>query len=171
MSLYTNVIQQLTKMLRNLDVFLDQAEENATSRKYDAELLLNARLSPDQWPLVRQIQAACDLAKFATARLTGIDAPSHPDTETTLVEIRARIASTLAFIDGVDESAFETAATRVIAPPMFKGGFMPGETYANQFVLPNFYFHMTTAYAILRHNGVPLGKRTFLGHLSVQPPA
>ena len=112
---------------------------------------------------MRQVQAACDTAKLACSRLTGKDAPSHPDTETTLDELRARIRSVIAHLEEVSEADYAAAATRVITTPRWEGKVMSGGDYFMEHALPNFFFHVTHSYALLRHNGVPVGKRDYLG--------
>lgn len=164
MSMYTATIPQLGKILRNMEGWLDKAEAHAARRKFDANTLLGARLAPDMFPLVHQFQAACDTAKFLAARLGGKEAPSDPDTEATLAEIRARVQKTAAFVATIQEADFKEAATRLV-----KIGYLPanqrvlGSVYLNEQALPNFYFHASMAYAILRHNGVDVGKSDFLG--------
>ncbi|MCO4746056.1 MAG: DUF1993 domain-containing protein [Proteobacteria bacterium] len=157
-------------MLKNLERWLDEAETYATERGFDVEDLLTARLHIDQYPLTRQIQAACDSAKLATARLAEAKAPVHDDVETTLAELRTRIGETLAFIEGFSAEDFEGKADAKLYLPFLQGGYVVANDYLHQFALANFYFHITNAYAILRHNGVKLGKRTFIGHMNVQMP-
>ena len=130
-------------------------------------VLASARLAPDQYPLTRQVQSSCDSAKFAAARLSGKEAPKHPDTETTVDELRARIKSCIAFLDTVSAADFKGAETKDVALPFLEGKLIKGADYVNQMALPNFYFHVTHAYAILRHNGVELGKMQFIGHMNV----
>jgi hypothetical protein len=168
MSMHRATVPQLSKMLQNLDAWLAKANEHAKAKGYDVGNLLAARLAPDQYPLVRQVQAACDAAKFGGARLTGVEPPKHPDTETTIEELHARIAAVLEFLATCDEKAFEGAADRLVVLAFMQGKAMLGRDYLNEMVLPNFYFHVTTAYAILRHNGVDLGKRDFIGSLSIR---
>ena len=170
MSLYTASAPQLAKMLKSLDRWLTLASEQAKERSFDPAVLLVARLAPDQYTLMRQIQSACDAAKFAAARLTGKEAPKHPDTEQTLDEIRARIAAVVSYLDTFTAADFEGASQRDIALPFLEGKVMRGTDYLNEMVLPNFYFHVTTAYAILRHNGVKLGKIDFIGGLTLRDP-
>jgi hypothetical protein len=162
--MYSASVPQVSKMLRNLSQWLDKAEAFAEAKKFDANTLLTARLAPDMYPLVRQIQAACDTAKFLSARLAAKEPPRHPDTETTFAEIRERIRSTLEFIDTIREADFNGAAERLIAvsylPPNKR---ILGAVYLNENALPNFYFHITMAYAILRHNGVDVGKIDYMG--------
>lgn len=165
MSLYEASVPQLVKMLGNLDRWLDKAADHATARKFDIDTLLLARLAPDQYPLVRQIQSACDAAKFAGARLAGKEAPVHPDTEVTLAELRVRIQAVIAFLGALTPADFEGAARRPVSLSFAPGMVMAGTDYFNELAMPNFYFHATTAYAILRHNGVPLGKSDFIGSM------
>jgi uncharacterized protein len=168
MSLYAATIPQYVKVLKNVDGWLDKAAAHAKSKGYDAEQLLTSRLAPDQYSLLRQIQAACDGAKLTAARLTGKEAPKHPDTEQTVAEIRQRLASCISYLESFEEMAFKGAEDRPVALPFLEGKIVSGRDYVNEMSLPNFYFHVTTAYAILRHNGVDLGKRDFLGSLTVR---
>lgn len=171
MSLYDESVPTLVKMLRNLDSWLAEAAVYAESRGFEPDVLLSSRLSPDMFPLIRQIQSACDGAKFVGARLAGVEAPKHADTETTFAEARARVASTLAFLEGLDRASFEGAEAKELFLPMLRGGSMNAANYAREFGMPNFFFHVTTAYGLLRHNGVKLGKMSYLGALTVKPAA
>ena len=147
-----------------LSKLLDKAEAFAEERKIKPEILVNARLAPDMLSLAGQIQRLSDTAKGAAARLTGTDAPSFSDDETTLAELRTRIAETVSYLATVPDAAFEGAAERtVVLKTRQQDVTFTGEDYLLTFALPNFYFHLTTAYAILRHNGVPVGKLDFLG--------
>ncbi len=168
MSLYAETVTQMSKMLTNLDRWIDLGVEHATSKKYDPSVLLNARLAPDQYHFIKQVQAACDAAKFAAARLTGKTPPAHPDTEQTLEEVRARIQSVLAYLATFTEADFEAAETRVVPLSFMPGKGMLGSDYLHEMAGPNFYFHVTTAYSILRHNGVPLGKMNYMGGMKLQ---
>ena len=152
------------RMLGNLDALLEKAEKYAKDRGFDPNLLVTARLAPDMRPLSAQIQFASDTSKFAIARLSGGTSPSMADTETTIAELRERIAKTVDYIKSVPASAVDGSEEREIVLK-FPNGQMKfaGLDYLTGFVLPNFLFHVTTAYAILRHNGVPLGKQDFLG--------
>jgi hypothetical protein len=161
-------IGQMKKMLGQLDKWLDTATASAQSRSFDSNVLLGARLAPDQFPFSRQVQTACDTAKFAAARLSGKEAPSNPDTEQSLAELRARVQTTIAYLDTFSAKDFEGAATRVITNPRWEGKMMLGADYFREHALPNFFFHVTHSYAILRHNGVNLGKRDYLGALSLR---
>lgn len=169
MSIYNATVPQYAKILRQLDSWLTKSAAHAEAVGFDPNNFLACRLAPDQFALTRQVQACCDTAKFAVSRLTGGEAPSHADTETTMDELHARIAATIAYIESVDESAFEGAGDRVIGLPFAKGMGCKGGEYLNSFALPNFYFHIGHAYAILRHNGVALGKYDFVGGMDMFP--
>ena len=168
MSHHYATVVQLTKMLRGLGRWLDQAEIQAKEKPFDPEVLLAARLAPDQYPLLRQIQAACDAAKFAAARTADKEPPKHPDTEQTLAEIRARLATTVAYLDTFSSDDFAGADELRVALPFLEGKKMRASDYLNEMAVPNFYFHLVTAYAILRHNGVPLGKRDYIGAFALE---
>jgi hypothetical protein len=168
MSLYDETIPQFIKMLRNLDKWLDKAVAHAQAKSFDPQVLVQSRLAPDQYALVRQIQAACDAAKTAAARLTGEEPPRHPDTEQTLEELRARIQTCLAYVESKKPEQFAGAEARPVALPFLPGKLILGADYAHELALPNFYFHLSMAYAILRHNGVNLGKTDFIGGLKLK---
>jgi uncharacterized protein len=161
--LYAITITQYRKMLDNLSRFLEKAQAYAEAKKFDPEVLLNSRLAPDQFNFTRQVQIACDTAKFGAARLCGKEAPSHPDTEKTIDELKARIATVQAYLDSFSPADFVGAEGRHISQPRWEGKYLTGLEFAIQHSIPNLYFHVTTAYAILRHNGVDLGKKDFLG--------
>jgi len=164
-------VVQIAKMLRNLENWLDKGVAQAQSRSWDPELLLAARLVADQYPLLKQVQAACDAAKALAARLAGFDVPSHPDDEQTLPEIRERIHKTLAFLESVTPDKVEGGEDREMTLPFMPDKRIKGADYVAEMALPNFYFHVVTAYAILRKNGVDLGKRDFIGSLKLYDPA
>jgi hypothetical protein len=168
MSLYAATVPQMKKMLGNLDRWLDAAIKYAGERKFEPNTLMQARLFPDQYPLVRQLQSACDAAKFAGARVAAKEAPKHPDTETTLEEIRPRIKAVIAFLDTIKESDFAGADKRVVPLTFMEGKGLTATDYVNELQIPNFYFHINMAYAILRHNGVPLGKTDYIGSLDIR---
>jgi len=169
MNLYDATVPIFTNSLRQLDRWLDKAVAYADRRKFDPEILVQSRLAPDAYALVGQIQSACDTAKFTSARLGGKKAPSHPDTETTLAECRARIASVLGYLAEFKREEFVGAEERPCGANWMEGRTMRGGDYLDQFALPNFHFHLTMAYAILRHNGVELGKPDYLGNLTFLP--
>lgn len=162
MSAFATVTQYST-MLENLDAWLQKGIAHAQAKGFDADVLAAARLAPDQFALAQQVQSACDAAKYAAAYLTGQKAPSHPDTEKTLAELRTRIQTCRAYLAGFKANDFVGAEERRVAPPWMEGHSVRGDLYLGRLSVPNFYFHVTTAYAILRHNGVELGKRDFIG--------
>ena len=168
--MYYETLGQMKKMLRQLDKWLEAAGAFAKTKSFEPDLFLGFRLAPDQFALARQVQVACDTAKLATSRLTGKEAPAHPDTEKTLDDLRARVGSVLAYLDGVSAKDFEGAATRVVTQPRWEGKVMTGADYFLEHAVPNFFFHITHVYAILRHNGVNVGKRDYLGALSLRAP-
>lgn len=165
-SMYQASVPAFVQMLNALSGVLDKAEAHATARKIDPSVLLGARLFPDMFPLTRQVQIACDFAKGASARLAGVDVPSYEDNEKTFAELRARITRTIAFVQSLEAAQIDGSEGRDVAikiagnPVTFKG-----QAYLVGFALPNFYFHLTTAYAILRHNGIELSKRDFVGQV------
>jgi len=157
-------VTSITRGLKTLSALLDKAKAHAEAAGTNPDAYVQARLFEDMLPLAGQIQRASDTAKGAIARLAGVEAPSFADEETTFADLQDRVAKTLAFVEGVPASAFDGAGTREIVVPA--GSFTLGFTgldYLLEFVLPNFQFHVVTAYDILRHNGVPLGKRDYLG--------
>jgi hypothetical protein len=151
--------------LNALSGVLDKAEAFAAAKKVDAAVLLQSRLSPDMFALLRQVQVATDGAKNGSSRLAGVEAPRYEDNETTIEQLKARIAKTVAYLKTLDRKAIDASADREITFPLgpTHKGHMNGADYLNHFMLPNFYFHLTAAYAILRHSGVDIGKRDFLG--------
>ena len=165
-TLYDTTVPALRKMLANLSAFLAKAEAHAAARKIDPAVLLQARLFPDMFPLAKQVQIACDFAKGAAARLSGAEVPKYDDNETTFEQLRARIAKTLAFVESCKPESFAGAEARRVSLTMGGKAYdFAGLDYVNHVAFPNFYFHVTTAYNILRHNGVELGKADFVGSL------
>ena len=161
-------VSEFSKMLSNLDAWLGKAIEHAKTKSFDPNVLVAARLAPDQYSLDRQVQSGCDTAKFAAAYLSGKETPKHPDTEKTVDELRARIAACRGFLESVAEKDYAGAEDRKVAPPWMHGKWLRGQDYLGKLAIPNFYFHATTAYSILRHNGVPLGKMDYIGALPIQ---
>jgi hypothetical protein len=154
-----------TTMLRNLSHCMDKAEASAAARKFDVNVLVQARLAPDMLPFASQIRIACDAAKLAAARLGGLDAPKFADDETTFAQLKDRIARTLDFLATVPAAAIDGTEDKAITFPVGRDGTtrtMQGEAYLKHWALPNVFFHVTTAYALLRHNGVDLGKVDYL---------
>lgn len=163
-SMHEMLVPTVNRMLGNLSKFLDKADAFATVKKIDAAVLLNSRLAPDMFPLTRQVQIAADMAKGAAARLSGTEIPKFEDTEATIAELKARIAKTLAFVNGVDAAKYAGAEDRDVVLQTRTGEVrFKGLNYLRDYVLPNVYFHSTAAYLILRHNGVELGKNDFIG--------
>ena len=154
----------ITNILGNLSWLLQKGEANATSRKFDPAVLLSARLAPDMLPLTRQIQIAGDIAKNSLARLAGQEPPRFEDNETTIEQLRARLARTIDYIKSIPASAFEGSETRDIKVPAGERTLeFKGLDFLQTWVIPNVFFHVTTAYNIMRHNGVDLGKSDFIG--------
>jgi hypothetical protein len=168
--MYHEAFAQMKKLLGQLDKWLDTAVAHAKSRSFDPNLFLGFRLAPDQFAFARQVQVACDTAKLAASRLTGKDAQTQADTEQTIDELKARIAAVIGYLDGMTAKDFEGAAARTISMPRWEGKVMTGADYFLEHAQPNFFFHLSHAYAILRHNGVPLGKRDYLGAISLRAP-
>ena len=168
--MYFEMFGQIKKALGQLDKWLELAAAHAKQKSFDPGVYLQLRLAPDQFAFVKQVQTACDTAKLAAARLTGKEAPKQPDDEQSLEALRARVQSVLAYLNGFSAADFEGAATRKVTQPRWEGQFMFGADYFLEHALPNFFFHITHAYAILRHNGVSLGKKDYLGALSKHAP-
>ncbi len=169
--IYTHTVPLFVKHLGGLKNILDKAEQHANEKGLDVAAILSDRLAPDMFDCTRQIQIACDNAKGAVSRLTAIEAPKFDDTEKTIAELKSRIDKTLEFVQSVPETAFADAATRQVVLPYFPGTYMTGEDYAREYVISNFLFHVTVAYGIFRHNGVPLGKADFMNGLPLKPIA
>ena len=169
MNLYDATVPVFTKLLGNVDKWLDKAAAYADSKKFDVDILASARLAPDQYAFVRQIQAACDQAKFTVAKLTGKEPPVHPDTEKTMAEIRQRIRTVVEYLGTFKREDFNGADERQCSHSWMGGKWMRGGDYLDHFALPNFHFHLTTAYDILRHNGVDVGKMDYLVELPLRP--
>jgi hypothetical protein len=152
------------QVLNSLSKIIDKAEAHAAEKKIEPVALLQARLFPDMFPLTRQVQVAADFAKGAAARLGGVEVPKYEDDEQSFADLKARIAKTLAFIDSVPQDGIEASAQRDITTGSGeKAKQWKGQVYLMHYVLPHFYFHATTAYDILRHNGVEIGKKDFIG--------
>ncbi len=163
-SMHDLSVSVFSRMLQNLSGILDKGSAYAAEKKFDAAILFNARLAPDMFALSRQVQIACDFAKGCSARLAGSEVPKRDDNEASLDELKARIAWTRDFIASIPRDKFSDAAGRPIIHELRTMTVkLPGLEYLEKFSLPNFYFHVTATYAILRHNGVPLGKMDFTG--------
>jgi uncharacterized protein len=162
--MYTT-LNQMAKMLRNLDTWMTKAEANAKTKNFDGNNFTQLRLAPDMYNFTKQVQASCDGAKFTAAHLTGKEAPKHPDTETTMTELRARVQTCLNWLETVTEKDCEGWQDRKVSPTWLNGKWIKGDVYLTQMAVPNFYFHATTAYNILRSNGVDVGKMDFVGNI------
>jgi hypothetical protein len=155
--------------LNALSAVLDKAAAYAAAKKIDAAVLLNWRLAPDMFAFSRQVQVACDQAKNGSARLAGVEPPAFADNETTIDQLKERIAKTVAFVKSLDAKAIDASADREITFPLGQAkGQMKGSDYLDHFMLPNFYFHLAAAYSIARHCGVDVGKRDFLGAIPIK---
>jgi hypothetical protein len=166
--MYYPVVSQCIHTLKLVETWLDKAEELAAAKKFDVNVLMAGRLAPDMKDLVYQVQSACDYVKGGAAWLSGQTPPKHPDTEQTIGEVRDRIRKTVAFAEGVTKAQYAGASERTVKLSWSGGKIMDAEDYLLQITIPNIYFHLTMAYAILRHNGVDIGKMAFLGSLTWQ---
>ena len=164
-AIYTASIPVFKQMLGGLQDVLTKAEAHIVAKKIDPNALLQARLFPDMFPLLRQVQVATDFAKSVSARLAGVEVPKLEDTEQSFADLQARIATVLAFIEGLDVAKFDEAATRVIVTQAGtpKEKRFTGQSYLLNYGLPHFFFHITTAYSILRQGGVEVGKKDYIG--------
>ncbi|MEQ6292566.1 DUF1993 domain-containing protein [Vogesella sp. GCM10023246] len=164
LSMYQASVPVLLHALKNLSAILDKAVLHAEKQQFAAEVLLQARLAPDMFPFIRQVQVVSDTAKGCGARLAGVEIPSFADSETSFAELQQRLAKTVSFLQGLQPAQFDGSDSREIVLKFpHQTMTFSGQDYLQYFVLPNFYFHLTTAYDILRHNGVPLGKGDYLG--------
>ena len=164
LTMYEATIPTLKRLLTNLSAILKKGEAHADAKKIDHSIFLNARLAPDMYALTRQVQIATDMSKGAAARLAGVDIPKYEDDETTFADLQARITKTVAFIDGIQPAQLEGSENRDIVITVRNTNLaFKGQAYLLNWVNPNVYFHVSTAYNILRHNGVELGKLDFLG--------
>jgi hypothetical protein len=162
--MYEILVPTANRFLGSIDKFLDKGAAFAERKEIDPGVLLNGRLAPDMFAFTRQVQIACDMIKGAAARLSGTEIPKFEDNEATVAELKARIAKTLDFVNGIATAKFAGSEDRDITVASRRGDLkFKGLDYLRDYVLPNMYFHATTAYAILRHNGVELGKNDFLG--------
>ena len=168
--MYIEIFGQMKKQLGQLDTWLEKAEAHAKAKSFDPNVFLTLRLAPDQFAFARQVQIACDTTKLGISRITGKDAPSQPDTEATLEELRARVKGAIGYLDGFTAKDFDGSDQRTVTQPRWEGKVMSTHDYFLEHVLPNFYCHLAHVYASLRHNGVPVGKRDYLGPLSQRMP-
>jgi uncharacterized protein len=160
---FHRLIVQCAQSLKTVETLLDKAEQHAAAKGFDVGVLLTSRLAPDMQPFIYQVQSACDYAKGAAGWLSGQVPPRHADDEQTIDEVRARIRKTVAFVESVDEAQYAEAGERKVKLSWAPGKVIGGEDYLLQVAIPNVYFHVAMAYAILRHKGVDVGKMDFLG--------
>jgi uncharacterized protein len=161
--MYYEVVAQCTQALKNLEGCLDKAEQHAAAKKFDMSVLMDGRLAPDMQNFIYQVQSACDYVKGAAGWLSGQTPPKHEDNEKTIADVRARIRKTVAFAESVSKAQYAGAAERTVHLSWAGGKTLTGEHYLLQITMPNAFFHVAMAYAILRHNGVDVGKMDFLG--------
>ena len=163
--MYTTSVPVFKQLLNSLSAILTKAEAYAAEKKFEPAVLLNTRLYPDMFPLIRQVQVAADFAKSVSARLAGVEVPVYEDKEQTFADLQARISKTLSFIESLTPAQFEGSETReiVLRPGTPKEKKLVGHNYLINYGLPQFFFHVTTAYAILRSNGLEVGKGDFMG--------
>ncbi|SDZ05952.1 DUF1993 family protein [Nitrosomonas sp. Nm33] len=163
--IYTTSVPVFKQLMKSLSAILTKAEAYAIEKKFEPKILLDARLFPDMFPLIRQVQVAADFAKSVSARLAGVEVPVYEDNEQTFADLQARISKTLSFIDSLTPAQFEGSETReiVLRPGTPKEKKLVGHNYLYHYGMPQFFFHVTTAYAILRHNGLEVGKGDFMG--------
>lgn len=166
--IYQATVPQFIKTLHNLTKILDKAAGFADQKKFEMDVLLNDRLAPDMLNFTRQVQIACDTAKLCAARLTGQTAPQHEDNEKSLAELKARIDKVVTYLHTFSAADFRDCETKKITTPRWEGKHLTGEEFVAQHAIPNFYFHITAAYAILRNNGVDIGKKDYLGELPLK---
>jgi uncharacterized protein len=164
--MYYQVVSQCTDSLKNLETCLDKAEQHAAAKRFDVGVLMTGRLAPDMQPFIYQVQSACDYVKAAAAWLSGQTPPKHEDNEQTIDDVRARIRKTVAFARSVQEARYAGASERNVRLSWAPGKIIGGKDYLLQISIPNIFFHLSMAYAILRHNGVDVGKMDFLGPMN-----
>jgi len=170
-AMYSPVILQCVQMLKNLESWLDAAEQYAAAKKFDVGVLMNGRLAPDMQPFIYQVQSACDYVKGGVAWLSGQTPPRHEDNEQTIDEVRERIRKTVTFAESVKEAQYAGAGGRMVSMSWAPAGrVLRGQDYLLQMMVPNTFFHVTMAYAVLRHNGVDIGKMDFLGPINWVDP-
>ena len=163
--LYEITNPQFIKMLNNLVKLIDKGVAHAETKKFDVEILLNARLAPDQFNFIRQVQIACDTAKLCASRITGKEAPVWEDNEKTISDLKARISKTIAYLSEFNAKDYEGSEARTVSQPRWEGKYLTATEFVLQHAIPNLYFHITTAYSILRHHGVDVGKKDYLGEM------
>jgi hypothetical protein len=165
-----DTVRLFAKTLQNLEKWMDKAAAHAKAKSFDVDVLAPSRLAPDQFAFAAQVQSACDQAKFAASYLSGKQAPAHPDTEKTFAELHERIKKCLGFLETVQAKDLTDADDKRVAPGWLGGKWLRGDDYMIHVAVPNFFFHATMAYAILRHNGVDLGKMDYIGSIPARDP-
>jgi hypothetical protein len=170
MSIFNATVPQFKKALRALDANIQKGIDYAQSKSFDPDVLSAARLAPDQFSFARQVQTACDNAKLGVFRLTEKAPPKDEDGPMSMEQLRTRVQRAVAYLETVTEADFADAREREVALPYFGGKVLGAADYLNEYLLPNFYFHVTSAYQILRHNGVSLGKFDYIGSLNLRDP-
>ena len=163
--MYYELVAQCVRSLKNVEAWLDRAEAHATAKKFDVNVLMTSRLAPDMQPLLYQVQSACDYVKGAAGWLSGEQTPTHADDERTIAEVRERIRKTVAFAESLGEARYADAGGRTVRMSWAGGKNITAPDYVRQITIANVYFHLSMAYAILRHNGVDIGKMAFLGQI------
>ncbi len=164
--MYYALVSQCIENFKIFEVWLDKSQQHAVAKKFDVNLLMESRLAPDMQPFIYQVQSSSDYVKAAAGWLTGQRPPKFEDNEKSIDELRERVRKTVSFAEGVPEAAYAEASDRVVALPWKQGKVMRAADYIKQITVPNVYFHLSMGYAILRHNGVDLGKMDFLGQLN-----
>ena len=165
--MYYQAVAQCAQSLKNLETCFDKAEQHAAAKQFDVGVLMKSRLAPDMHDFIYQVQSACDYVKAAAAWLSGQTPPRHEDNEKTIDELRTRIRKTVAFVESVKETQYAGASAQKVKLSWAPGQVISGGDYLLQMTIPNVYFHLAIAYAILRHNGVDVGKRDFLGPINL----
>jgi len=165
-TMYYDIVVQCVHNLKTLELWLDKAEELATAKGFDIDVLMQGRIAPDMYGFIYQVQSACDYIKGAAAWLSGQTPPRHEDNEKTIGDVRARIRKTVAFVEVISKAQYEGASGRRVTMSWAPGKVIGGKDYLLQVIMPNVYFHLGMAYAILRHNGVDIGKKDFLGQVN-----
>jgi uncharacterized protein len=168
--MYYHIVSQCIRSLKNIQVWLEQAERHAAAKNFDVNVLMHSRLAPDMQNFIYQVQSACDYVKGAAGWLTGQAPPKHADTEQTIAEVRDRLRKTIAFAESVPEDHYAGAGDRTVQMSWAGGKNIRAQDYVLQITIPNAYFHLSMAYAILRHNGVDIGKMAFLGQITWLDP-
>lgn len=166
--MYAETIAEMRKMLINLDGWMSKAEKHAETKKFDVNNYTTMRLAADMFPFTKQVQSCCDVAKFAAAYLSEKTAPVHEDTETTWTELRERVKKCVNYLEGFKSGDFAKVATIKVSPKWAEGKSIVGTEYLTELSVPNFYFHITTCYALLRHAGVDIGKMDYIGSINLK---